>query len=322
MGYLANIIHDARRHGIVGSFTSLSQGKVVGSENGFSDGDAAEVVAPIRLQSSDLQQVDVMRTLLESDNLSRSVRRDINKQGAKPVGALSWGQALQDGINPLTSIQSQESSLHTGVDGHGEAMAGSQRMTALSTDLSLSDEMRNIVSRPHAIRESTPGVSPQLPPQVSAGDSIPVHRNFLPPLSGRVEAREYPDTPPVAPAVARKPANLPADAPTLDSQDTQKAKSPTTNLPPLILEARESSPFRSPGGRQALQSPIELEPSEARIWPQDSTAAQVTHTRAVEPSVHIGRIEVVILAPEPSRQSNLPVSSAGGMVSRQYLRRL
>ena len=52
------------------------------------------------------------------------------------------------------------------------------------------------------------------------------------------------------------------------------------------------------------------------------TRESPTRNKVVEPRVHIGRIDIVVLAPETSKQSSSPAGISSDMASRLYLRRL
>jgi hypothetical protein len=57
---------------------------------------------------------------------------------------------------------------------------------------------------------------------------------------------------------------------------------------------------------------------EARIWPREHAA----QSKIIEPRVHIGRVDIVILAPEAPRQAPAAATTSSDLASRLYLRRL
>jgi len=58
---------------------------------------------------------------------------------------------------------------------------------------------------------------------------------------------------------------------------------------------------------------------DAGTWPRENAAA---HSTVIEPRVHIGRIDIVVQAPESPRQAPSPATSPSDLSSRLYLRRL
>ena len=58
---------------------------------------------------------------------------------------------------------------------------------------------------------------------------------------------------------------------------------------------------------------------EARFWPREHAAEQ---SRVIESRVHIGRIDIIVQVPDSPREAPSPATTPSDMTSRLYLRRL
>jgi hypothetical protein len=122
--------------------------------------------------------------------------------------------------------------------------------------------------------------------------------------------------------VPRTPATDP-------SRQLRNAESGTGDAEPAAVGPRESttapatpSPREVPNAGEELRQSTPA-PAAAPVTP----AARFLHMHEAtaadsEPLVHIGRIDIVVLVPEPARKPRSPVAAPSNLANRLYLRRL
>lgn len=117
------------------------------------------------------------------------------------------------------------------------------------------------------------------------------------------------DTPSITPS----PHAIPVDA--LAERQAVLEAEPGVSAPPVLPARHVESETASYDARITHTF---TETRADRNWSNAPKAA----VRTTEPRVHIGHIDVVVLAPEPARQVTAPANTAGDLANRMYLRRL
>lgn len=150
---------------------------------------------------------------------------------------------------------------------------------------------------------------------VSAGSEPSSVTDGDDPVAGKAFARSRQAAMPV-----EAPAELPAQPDTAAIEPINPGQSRRADDAPGAAVSNAVAEVL-PGQTRSAPLPS-TDMNQPRAWSNEPRHAAEVQARQAEPRVHIGRIDVVISAPEPVRQSSVPAPSTGDLASRMYLRRL
>jgi len=329
MGYLSNIIKDARRTAPVGVFA----GPAVAAPEAQAppmDGDAS--VAPEQRVSTGAAAVvqvaaPAISGVAASEHLSITspgipldAAPSPSYGGLTPPPQQTAGQA-GDGVYPPAV---ERPSPAAPVD------AGIVVVNTVKSQLTITPPVPERTAEAAGDGLARHGMTaPTLPPPFPAGCALPRESGRHGPATSAATRAGEPSTSQPPPAQEYARARLtPADSPGAVASPRRvaagAAESPATDERQASASPIPTSPI--PGnpepGVSSPHPPLDRDvPNgiEAWIWRREQTTAQ---TKVIEPRVRIGRIDIVVQAPESPRQAPSPATTPSDLASRMYLRRL
>lgn len=364
MGYLANIINDARRSAPTGLFAEIpgyvptaAAPLVRDPEASRSETPGDQVASPVattigsRLTSEHGDVMSARPRALPAEEM-RPVDFDLPPVGGattmpavaldshemRPVATDGTTQArladVEGGIGePAFSPVTASTPAHPGgspVDvsiSQGESIAGTiSPMLALAGLTQASVRPRptekatacavDAVAHPSPERDQQQTVAAAI--QSSPGRTEEMHQpeaaQLAPTESGAMVTGEEPAV--AFATLAQTRGRGDPEIPNHSDTPTQQHRAADAERPAPISDASVQDPsvqYVTPS-----QAAVEENP-ELRIWSREQASPR---HKVSEPQVHIGRVDIVVLAAEPPRQGQVPTSTGADLASRLYLRRL
>lgn len=334
MGYLESIIQDARRQGMAVFTAPLPGQEWPWPEAALVNADAADGEALDGSGMSPPAESQAGSVPIPSPPVPAQappVKGLVQLKAYQPDGSPPVIQPFSASINakplppqaPMSTWPAQEEAQGLSVVARtaraaspaGRSLSATRREVSLPAKLI--DDAEDLPSSP------SHRLSPRVP--VVAAPPVPWTEGRSPIANVGHATRKAAPPQPDGHAENGRPATI--EATSGRCEDLAVAEQPAAIAPFLPSAAREfpqgrEASFPVGGNRQARQTLAGT--IAARTWASEKApAVRATHTKAVEqPRVHIGRIEVVILAPEPARPGSSSAPLTGGLVNRQYLRRL